>query len=116
MVTAAYDDINKMLYILLIFIDYKKAFDTANLKILLSKLEHYGIRDPVLKLISSYLNHRNQCISIKGRLSALSHISFGVPQGSILGPLLFFLHINDMNNMILILTIAQKSILMTLVS
>ena len=97
-VTTTYDNINKMLYTLLIFIDYKKAFDTVCHEILLSKLEHYGIRCPALNLISSYLNHRTQCVSINDRLSALNHISYGVPQGSILGPLLFLLCINDINN------------------
>ena len=57
-VTTTYDNINKMLYTLLIFIDYRKAFDTVCHKILLSKLEHFGIRGPALNLISSYLNHR----------------------------------------------------------
>ena len=87
-----------MLYTLLIFIDHKKAFDTVCHKILLSKLEDYELRGPALNLILSYLNHRTQSVSIKDRLSACSHISYGVPQGSILGPLLFLLYINDINN------------------
>ena len=99
-VTATYDNINKMLYTgtLLIFIDYKKAFDTVCHKILLSKLERYEIRGPAFNLISSYLNHRTQCVSINDSLSALSHISYGVRQGSTLGPLLFLLYINEINN------------------
>ena len=97
-VSTAYDNIYKMLYTLLIFIDYKKAFDTACHKILFSKLEHYGIRGPALVLISSYLNDTTQCVSINGRLSALSNISYGVTQGSTMGPLLFLIYINDINN------------------
>ena len=94
----ACDNINKMLYILLIFIDYKKAFNTIRHKILLSKLEYYGISSITLNLISFYLNHRTQYVSINGRLSALSHIRNGLPQGSKLGPLLFLLSINNINN------------------
>ena len=97
-VTIAYDNINKMLYFLLIFTNYKKLFDTVCSKILLSKLEHYGIHGPTLNLISSYLSHRTQCVNINRRLSALIHISYGVLQGSILGPLLFLLCINIINN------------------
>ena len=83
---------------LLIFIDYQKAFDSVYYKILLLKLQRYGIHGPALNLISSYLNHRNQCVSINGRLSALSYLSFGVPIWSLLGLLSSLLYINDINN------------------
>ena len=87
-----------MLYTLLIFIDHNKGFDTVCHKILLSKLEQYGIHGPALNLTSSYINHRSQCVSINDRLSAFSHISYGVQQESILGPLLFLLYINAINH------------------
>ena len=71
-----------------IFIDLQKAFDTVNHEILLKKLEHYGIRGDTLKWFHSYLSDRSQFVTINGHDSTKMEISCGVPQGSVLGPLL----------------------------
>ena len=70
-------------------IDFKKAFDTVDHEILLKKLWHYGIRGIANDWFESYLPNRMEYISINGILSDLLKVNFRVPQGSILGPLLF---------------------------
>ena len=79
-----------------IFLDFAKAFDTVNHEILLSKLEHYGITGIVNDWFRSYLSLRPQKVKINGFLSDEQYIKCGVPQGSVLGPLLFLIYINDM--------------------
>ena len=78
-------------------VDLEKAFDTVNHHILIKKLEHYGIRGSALSWFSSYLSSRKQLVVLGGISSPLFDISCGVPQGSILGPLLFLIYINDMH-------------------
>ena len=81
-----------------VFLDLSKAFDTVNHNILLSKLQSLGIRSIALDWFRSYLSNRKQFVSIGNANPAQRNISCRLPQGSVLGPLLFLLYVNDFSN------------------
>ena len=90
-----YDNIDKGNLVFSIFLDFRKAFDCVDHNILLSKLNIYGVRGIALDWFKSYLTNRKQYVQINDIKSKCCSISCGVPQGSILGPLLFLIFIND---------------------
>ena len=93
-----YTNLNEGNFVLGVFLDLKKAFDTIDHSILIKKLQHYGFRGLVSNWFSSYLTDRKQNTVVNGHTLELGVVKTGVPQGSVLGPILFTIYVSDMPN------------------
>ena len=100
----------------MILIDLQKAFDTADHQILLKKLNYIGFSPETLKLFESYLKNRNLIVSLEKSFLEAGVLNSGVPQGSILGLIIFLLYVNDMKSALMIVTCDHKLMILAFFS
>ena len=96
MIDSSYINLHNKLSTLAVYVDFSKCFDTLNRDILLKKLAKYGIRGIPLELFKSYLDERYQAVKVNNVVSDFKLINAGVPQGSVLGPILYLIYVNEL--------------------